>query len=90
MYPVTLIRISKRRLISIETKTNDTYMGTLIICDLYMNIRLRDVAFISSDGTKNLFFKECLIRGGLVKKIKLTDNLLDVQNIVEKKKKIEQ
>ncbi|ELA47892.1 hypothetical protein VCUG_00612 [Vavraia culicis subsp. floridensis] len=84
MYPVTLVRISKGSTIDVELKNNDTYRGTLVACDLLMNLRLRNVRLVNGDGEKD--FSECILRGSAVKHIKLNNKVLYVQEMVEKKR----
>lgn len=90
MYPVTLIRISKNQNLVIEMKTNDFYTGVLVFCDLYMNLHLRNVTYRDSTPEQNeIKYKECILRGNSIKKIKLNNKILFVQDIVEKRKKNE-
>ncbi|KRH93933.1 Small nuclear ribonucleoprotein (snRNP) [Pseudoloma neurophilia] len=90
MYPVTLIRISKNQTLSIEMKTDEIYTGTLVSCDLYMNLHLRNVKFTdSTPEKKETTFQECVLRGNLVKRIRLNNKILFVQNIVERRKRTE-
>lgn len=77
MYPVTLIRISKGKKIEVEMKNDDIITGKLIICDLYMNMRIKNAVLTTRDSTTN--FKECFIKGSLVKCIKLNKKLLKIQ-----------
>lgn len=91
MYPVTLIRISKNQPLIVEMKTNDIFKGTLASCDLYMNLHLKDVIYTDNTSEQNeIYYKECILRGNLVKRIKLNNKILFVQNIVEKRKRTEQ
>lgn len=84
MYPVTLVRISRGSVIDVELKNNDTYRGTLIACDLLMNLRLKNVRFGSMSEERE--YAECILRGAAVKHIKLNNKVLYVQELVEKKK----
>lgn len=78
MYPVTLIRISKNRKIEICMKNGDIIRGRLIICDLYMNMRLKDVTLVSGETEK--YFVQSFVKGSFIKTVSLPPDVLDIQD----------
>lgn len=85
MYPLTLIRISKGTRICIEMKNGDTYEGTLIKCDLNMNINLFNVLVTTSNGS--WFYAECFVRGSFVKHFRIKNSVMDVQGRIVKRER---
>lgn len=81
MYPVTLIRVSRNKKITIELKNNEIFDGTMVDCDMLMNIYLKDVNFRTEKG--NFFVKEVLLKGSFIKSIKLDVSVLEVQRKLE-------
>lgn len=85
MYPLTCIRISKNKKISVELKNSKVYEGTLIGCDFNMNIHLKNVILKSLED--RFYLAETYIRGSTIKHIKLNENILQMQSKFEKNKK---
>lgn len=84
MYPVTLIRVSKNRPITVELKNNDIYEGIIRDCDLLMNIHMTNVRIKSNSG--NFYTDDCVLKGMFIKNIRLSDNVFDIQKRLEKQK----
>lgn len=86
MYPLTLIRISKNRKIDVELKNNEIYEGSLIECDLMMNMHLKNVSVKTTDG-RTYFLLDCFLKGSLVKYVKLNPGIMNVQDVMQKRSK---
>ncbi|EPR78188.1 U6 snRNA-associated Sm-like protein [Spraguea lophii 42_110] len=79
MYPLTLIRLSRRHIITVELKNNEIYTGTLVNCDLLMNIQLKNIRITDKDVTRKV--SECYIKGSFVKHIKLKEEIMNEQEM---------
>eukprot|EP00002_Diphylleia_rotans_P034133 TRINITY_DN730_c0_g1_i1.p1 TRINITY_DN730_c0_g1~~TRINITY_DN730_c0_g1_i1.p1 ORF type:complete len:156 (+),score=27.50 TRINITY_DN730_c0_g1_i1:105-572(+) len=77
MYPLSLLKASKDKVILLELKNGETINGTLKDCDPWMNINLRDVVLTSRDGTEFWTIPECYIRGNMIKYIRVSDEVID-------------
>ncbi|KAK1349009.1 putative U6 snRNA-associated Sm-like protein [Hamiltosporidium tvaerminnensis] len=84
MYPLTLIRISKGKNIEVELKNNDIYEGQLIECDLLMNMHLSTVV-VKSLSKDPYFLEDCFLKGSVIKFVKLKENAMNKQEILEKR-----
>lgn len=60
----------------IELKNGETYNGTMVQCDTWMNIHIREVICTSKDGDTFHKMKEAFIRGNTIKYIRLPDDTL--------------
>jgi len=67
----------------VECKSSDTYDGTLIACDTFMNMKLNDVTIMQQDGS----FKKCaevFIRGNTIRGIQFQQDVLEKHFVVVK------
>lgn len=59
-----------------ELKNGETFNGTLVNCDSWMNMNLKDVICTSRDGSRFWKMEECYIKGNLVKYLRIPDEIL--------------
>lgn len=59
-----------------ETKKGDTYNGTLLQCDKFMNIRLQDVVVTNASGDKFHRVPEIQIKGSSLKYMRIQPGAL--------------
>ena len=52
MLPLTLLKTSCGRPMLVELKNGETYNGTLVSCDTWMNVHLKEVICTSKDGDR--------------------------------------
>ena len=69
----------------VDTKNGDSYEGTLIGCDLFMNLKLSHV-IITSQAGKFARCEEVFIRGNNVKSIQFSPEVLE-KHLVEVKRR---
>lgn len=77
MLPLSLLRASQGHEILVELKNGDTYNGTLVNCDNFMNINLTKVIFTSHDASTFLEIPTCYIRGYTIKYLRIEDSIID-------------
>lgn len=75
MYPLTLLRISRNKIVELELKNNDQLRGLLHRCDMAMNLHLRSVTIEKTDGGA-IFINECYLKGTSIKLVKLDSRIL--------------
>lgn len=75
MYPLTLLRISRNKIIEVELKNSDQLRGLLHRCDMAMNLHLKSVT-IEKTGGGSVFINECYLKGTSIKLVKLESKLL--------------
>eukprot|EP00913_Durusdinium_trenchii_P009366 g8802.t1 len=75
--PQAVLRSASHGPALVELKNGDSYSGTLVAVDNFMNIRLEDAVFTPRLEQKFEHMKECTIRGQFVKFIRFPDNILD-------------
>ncbi len=78
MLPLTLLKGTENHPMLIELKNGDTYNGTLVSCNTFMNICLKDVIVTSRDGERFWKIPECYIRGNSIKYLRIPDEIIDV------------
>uniref|UniRef100_A0A0V0JA60 U6 snRNA-associated Sm-like protein LSm4 n=2 Tax=Schistocephalus solidus TaxID=70667 RepID=A0A0V0JA60_SCHSO len=61
----------------VELKSGETYNGHLVACDDWMNIHLKEVICTSKDGDRFWKMPECYIRGGIIKYLRIPDDVID-------------
>ena len=84
MHPLTLVRISKGKKISLSLRNGDTYEGVLIKCDLNMNVNLFNVVVTTERGS--YFYAECFVKGSFVRSFRIKNSVMDVQEKMERRK----
>lgn len=57
----------------VETKTGETYNGTLKAIDGHMNIQLENVVLTNKDGTRFHKIKELYLRGNCLKYFRMNE-----------------
>eukprot|EP01129_Flabellula_baltica_P000762 TRINITY_DN1071_c0_g1_i2.p1 TRINITY_DN1071_c0_g1~~TRINITY_DN1071_c0_g1_i2.p1 ORF type:complete len:138 (+),score=27.67 TRINITY_DN1071_c0_g1_i2:34-414(+) len=84
MLPLTLLRTAVGHIILVELKNGETYNGTLVSHDNYMNLNLKDVVCTSRDGDRHREIKFIYIRGVTIKYFCITQEVLaNVQEEVD-------
>ena len=73
---LSLLKTAQRRPIH-ELKTGDTYNGTLVDCDNWMNLNLREVVHTSKDGAKFWKMDTCYVRGSQIKYLRMEEDIID-------------
>lgn len=61
----------------VELKTGETYNGTLVAVDMWMNLSLSDVICTSRDGEKFWRMPAAYIRGNSIKYLRIPDEVLE-------------
>lgn len=82
MYPLTLIRLSRRRNISLELKDRQVVTGYLVKCDVAMNMHLQNVTVEKVTGEK-LFISQCFLKGQNVKFVRIESKVLGMQHLFD-------
>ncbi|PVI08739.1 Sm-like ribonucleo protein, partial [Periconia macrospinosa] len=62
----------------VELKSGETLNGTLINCDTWMNLTLKEVVQTSSDGDRFWRLPEIYVRGSTIKYLRVPDEIVDV------------
>jgi U6 snRNA-associated Sm-like protein LSm4 len=75
MYPLTLLRISRNKVIELELKNNDSVSGLLYKCDMGMNLHLKNVT-IMKEGGASLYINDCYLKGSSIKLARLDPKVL--------------
>jgi U6 snRNA-associated Sm-like protein LSm4 len=75
MYPLTLLRISRNKIVELELKNNDSVSGLLHKCDMAMNLHMKNVTIMKESGT-SLYIDECYLKGSSIKLAKLDPKVL--------------
>ena len=70
----------------VELKNGDSVKGSLENVDNFMNMKLRDIIYTSSDGEKFWKVPEGFIRGNNINSIQFVERLLDM--IEEEKERL--
>lgn len=78
MYPLTLIKLSKGRKISLELKDGRFVTGILSLCDIAMNLHLKNVTIEDLSGSKSAI-SECYLRGQNLNYVKIDPKILEKQ-----------
>ena len=77
MLPLSLLKTSCGHPMLVELKNGETYNGTLVSCDTWMNVHLKEVICTSRDGDRFWRMAECYVRGNTIKYICVPDDVLD-------------
>ena len=59
-----------------ETKRGETYNGTLVQCDKYMNVRLEEVVITSETGERFWKVGEVQLKGSALKQLRIQPSAL--------------
>jgi U6 snRNA-associated Sm-like protein LSm4 len=73
MLPLTLLKSTQGHPVLVELKNGETYNGTLLSCDSWMNLHLREVILSSRDGDKFFRLSEAYIRGNTIKYMRVAE-----------------
>merc|ERR1712039_27760 len=60
----------------VELKNGETYNGSLVSCDNWMNISLKDVISTSRDGQTFHRMTEVYIRGSIIKYLRIPEDVI--------------
>ena len=82
MYPLTLIRLSRNNVITMELKDRQIVSGFLLKCDVAMNMHLQNATIEKTTGEK-FFLKQCFLKGQNVKLVKIEPKILGKQHLFE-------
>lgn len=82
MYPLTLVRLSRKRKISVQLNDGSTVTGQLLDTDVAMNIRLRDSTIAYPDG-RSVFARTCLVRGQSICFVRTDHKLMEKQALFD-------
>lgn len=82
MYPLTLIRLSRKRRVTLQLADNQTVSGHLADCDLAMNLHMQNVTITRADGGSH-FAKEYYLRGQGVKFVKIDARVMEKQHLFD-------
>ncbi|KAI5169160.1 U6 snRNA-associated Sm-like protein LSm4 [Pancytospora epiphaga] len=82
MYPLTFIRLSKKRKITLRLVNDQTVAGTLAECDIAMNLHLTD-ATVTPDVGKPYFTKNCFLRGQSIQYVKIDKTIMGKQHLFD-------
>lgn len=74
MLPLSLLKTSQGHPVMVELKNGETYNGTLLFCDSWMNLHLREVILSSRDGAKFYRLAEAYVRGNTIKYMRVADS----------------
>ncbi|KAI9221821.1 hypothetical protein BC828DRAFT_379995 [Blastocladiella britannica] len=77
MLPLSLLNAAQGHPIRVELKNGESYNGTLVNCDNFMNLNLRDVICTSPDGDRFWTLTSIYLRGMNVKFLHVPDAVLD-------------
>lgn len=80
MYPLTLIRLSRKKRVTLQLADNQVVSGYLASCDLAMNLYMQNVTVTKADGA-SFFTKECYLRGQGVKFVKIDTRIMEKQHL---------
>ncbi len=83
MYPLTLIKLSKNKIIKIVLKDGQVITGKLVLCDVAMNMHLKSVTVEKPDGVK-FEVNECYLKGQNVNYVQIDPKVLGMQHIFNK------
>lgn len=82
MYPLTLIRLSKGKVLTMALKDRQSVSGLLLNCDVAMNMHLSDVTIERNTGER-FFVKQCFLKGQNVRYVKVDPKILGKQHLFE-------
>lgn len=85
MLPLALLTSSQKSPVLVEVKSGETFNGTLVRCDIWMNLYLEDVIRTSADGEKFWKISQTFIRGVAVKYVRLPEESLNNAKVINKK-----
>lgn len=85
MLPLALLTSSQKSPVLVEVKSGETFNGTLVRCDIWMNLHLEDVIRTSADGEKFWKIPQTFIRGVAVKYVRLPEESLNNAKAINKK-----
>lgn len=77
MLPLSLLTSAQGQNVLVELKNGETYNGTLVNCDPYMNMNLQNVICTSRDADKFWKVPHCYIRGNSIRYLCMQDEILD-------------
>eukprot|EP01053_Blabericola_migrator_P010934 Blabericola_migrator_1__10933@NODE_631_length_7153_cov_120_080581_g462_i0_p5_GENE_NODE_631_length_7153_cov_120_080581_g462_i0NODE_631_length_7153_cov_120_080581_g462_i0_p5_ORF_typecomplete_len120_score16_19LSM/PF01423_22/3e15SMATX/PF14438_6/0_32FoP_duplication/PF13865_6/1_1_NODE_631_length_7153_cov_120_080581_g462_i0265624 len=74
--PLSLLRAGVNRPLLVELKNGETYSGTLVGNDGFMNLHMKTVVCTSKDGDKFWKMAVCYIRGSSIKYVRFSEDVV--------------
>lgn len=74
--PLTVLKLSAKQPILVETKSGETFNGNLVKCDAWMNIHMNKVIVTSAAGDAFYELPECYVKGAWIKYVRMGDEVL--------------
>eukprot|EP01054_Gregarina_sp_Poly1_P002898 Gregarina_sp_Poly_1__2897@NODE_180_length_11843_cov_115_676376_g160_i0_p12_GENE_NODE_180_length_11843_cov_115_676376_g160_i0NODE_180_length_11843_cov_115_676376_g160_i0_p12_ORF_typecomplete_len126_score9_33LSM/PF01423_22/3_4e16SMATX/PF14438_6/0_084FoP_duplication/PF13865_6/2_8_NODE_180_length_11843_cov_115_676376_g160_i025662943 len=74
--PLSLLRAASNHPLLVELKNGETYSGTLVGNDGFMNLHLKTVVCTSKDGDKFWKMPICYIRGSSIKYVRFSEDVV--------------
>lgn len=82
MYPVTLVRLSQRRMVRFELRDGSIVTGRLVKCDQAMNMRVED-AQLTAPNQQPQMLGSCVFRGPAVRMVAVDPAVLRKQYLFD-------
>eukprot|EP01056_Protomagalhaensia_sp_Gyna25_P001140 Protomagalhaensia_sp_Gyna_25__1139@NODE_1559_length_1731_cov_245_676123_g1266_i0_p2_GENE_NODE_1559_length_1731_cov_245_676123_g1266_i0NODE_1559_length_1731_cov_245_676123_g1266_i0_p2_ORF_typecomplete_len118_score20_57LSM/PF01423_22/1_9e15SMATX/PF14438_6/0_68FoP_duplication/PF13865_6/1_NODE_1559_length_1731_cov_245_676123_g1266_i064417 len=74
--PLSLLRAAANRPLLVELKNGETYSGTLVGNDGFMNLHMKTVVCTAKDGDKFWKMPVCYIRGSSIKYVRFSEDVI--------------
>ena len=71
----------------VECKSGDTYDGTLVAADTFMNVKMSDCTIMQVGGADGHQFKKCsevFVRGNTIRGIQFSQDVLEKHQVIVK------
>ena len=83
MYPLTLIRQSRKKSVRVEMRGDEVVTGYLVKCDVAMNMHLLNATVKTASGSE-YFTRECYLRGTSIRMVSIDPRIMELQYLYEK------
>ncbi|KAF2205719.1 Sm-like ribonucleoprotein [Delitschia confertaspora ATCC 74209] len=77
MLPLGILTAAQGSPMLVELKTGESYSGTLITCDTWMNLTLKVVVETAEDGENFMSYPEVYIKGNTIKYIRIGEEIIE-------------
>jgi U6 snRNA-associated Sm-like protein LSm4 len=77
MLPLGLLTAAQGQGILVELKNGETVNGTLVNCDTWMNVTLKEVIQTSPDGDRFWRMPEVYVRGSTIKYLRIPEEIIE-------------
>jgi len=81
IFPLSILKSSYNKPLSIELKNGETYNGTLVNIDNYMNLNLREVILTEKDGRNFWSILTVYLRGITVKYLRIKSENINLKKL---------